>query len=329
MKKILVLGGGGFIGGHLVARLISQGHWVRSVDLKQHEYGFQASEFIQGDLSDISFCEKILYLKENQMFDEIYQLAADMGGAGYIFVGTNDASVLQNSASINLNLLRVLTNLNEKKLPKVFFSSSACIYPESIQLLPDNPGLRESDAYPANPDSEYGWEKLFSEHLYAAYARNYGLQVRIARFHNVYGPFGTWQGGREKAPAAICRKVALSEDGGTIEIWGDGLQTRSFLYIDDCLDAVQRLMESDFAEPINVGSEEIISINDLVQLTSRIANKQISIKHIPGPLGVRGRKSNNDLIRQRLKWDSKISLARGILQTYAWVEQQVKTSSQR
>lgn len=324
MKKILVLGGGGFIGGHLVARLLSQGHWVRSADLKSHEYGVQASEFIQGDLADLSFCERVLYIDKNSSFDEIYQLAADMGGAGYIFTGANDANVMQNSASINLNLLKSLMTKKMEKLPKVFYSSSACIYPEEIQLSPNNPGLKETDAYPANPDSEYGWEKLFSERLFAAYARNYGLSVRIGRFHNVYGPRGTWRGGREKAPAAICRKVAMVDDGGEIEIWGDGLQTRSFLYIDDCLDAVQKLMDSDYSKPINIGSEEMVSINSLVELTASIAHKKIYIKHIPGPLGVRGRTSNNDVIREVLKWENAVSLKTGISRTYDWIRDQVE-----
>lgn len=329
MKRVLVLGGGGFIGGHLVARLMSQGHWVRSADLKRHEYGIQSSEFMQGDLADLSFCERVLHTNDAWNFDEVYQLAADMGGAGYIFTGDNDAHVMQNSASINLNVLRLLTRNKTEKLPKVFYSSSACIYPEEIQLDPNNPGLCETDAYPANPDSEYGWEKLFSERLFAAYARNYGMPVRIARFHNIYGPLGTWNGGREKAPAAICRKVALAEDQGEIEIWGDGLQTRSFLYISDCLDAIQKLMDSDYSQPINIGSEEMVSINQLVEVTSTIANKEISIRHIPGPLGVRGRNSNNELIRRILNWDNKISLKSGIEQTYDWINAQIRTTKQR
>jgi GDP-D-mannose 3', 5'-epimerase len=329
MKRVLVLGGGGFIGGHLVARLMSQGHWVRSADLKRHEYGIQSSEFLQGDLADLSFCERVLHTNDAWNFDEVYQLAADMGGAGYIFTGDNDAHVMQNSASINLNVLRLLTRNKTEKLPKVFYSSSACIYPEEIQLDPNNPGLCETDAYPANPDSEYGWEKLFSERLFAAYARNYGMPVRIARFHNIYGPLGTWNGGREKAPAAICRKVALAEDQGEIEIWGDGLQTRSFLYISDCLDAIQKLMDSDYSQPINIGSEEMVSINQLVEVTSTIANKEISIRHIPGPLGVRGRNSNNELIRRILNWDNKISLKSGIEQTYDWIKAQIRTTKQR
>ena len=323
-KKILVMGGGGFIGGHLVRRLIDQGHFVRCVDLKVHEYGIEPSEMLIGDLSDYSFLERVLYLDGFESFDEIYQLAADMGGAGYIFTGDNDANIMQNSVSINTNLLRALAHKRASNKTKIFYSSSACIYPEEIQLVPDNPGLRESDAYPANPDSEYGWEKIFSERLFGAYARNYGFEVRIARFHNIYGPFGTWMGGREKAPAAICRKIALASDGDEIEIWGDGEQTRSFLYIEDCLDAVQRLMSSNYAKPINIGSEELVSINRLVEIVANIANKKIDIVHIPGPLGVRGRRSNNDVIRDELSWDSSITLEQGIKFTYKWIEQQVK-----
>jgi GDP-D-mannose 3',5'-epimerase len=326
VKKILVLGGGGFIGGSLVKRLMKQGNFVRSVDLKANEYGIEPNEMLIGDLSEYSFSEYALRLDDGSSFDEIYQLAADMGGAGYIFTGNNDANVMTNSISINVNLLRTLTKLPKSRLPKIFYSSSACIYPEEIQKTPNNSGLRESDAYPANPDSEYGWEKLFSERLFLAYSRNYGFKVRIARFHNIYGPFGTWAGGREKAPAAICRKIAQAANGDEIEIWGDGEQTRSFLFIDDCLDAVQKLMLSDYSQPINIGSEEMVSINNLVEIVARIANKEIGIRHTTGPLGVRGRNSNNDQARQHIGWDSSISLEEGMRRTYRWIESQVHSA---
>jgi len=327
LKNILVLGGSGFIGGHLVKKFLSEGHYVRVVDLKSHEYGVCPSEFICADLANFDAMKQAVHFDDG--FDEIYQLAADMGGAGYIFTGENDVSVLQNSASINLNLLRVIFEeiiAKEKSTPKIFYSSSACIYPEESQLDPNNPGLREVDAYPANPDSEYGWEKLFSERLYLAYSRKYKLQVRIARFHNIYGPMGTWDGGREKAPAAICRKVALAKDGGEIEIWGDGKQTRSFLYIEDCITAVERLIDSDVQTPINIGSEEMVSIDELVSITAEVAGKAISIKHIPGPQGVRGRNSNNDFVREQLLWDAFTSLKEGIGYTYSWISQQVARS---
>jgi len=324
-KKILVLGGGGFIGGSLVKRLMKQGNFVRSVDLKAHEYGIEPNEMLIGDLSEYSFSEYALRLNDGSGFDEIYQLAADMGGAGYIFTGNNDANVMTNSISINVNLLRTLTKQPKSRLPKIFYSSSACIYPEEIQKTTNNSGLKESDAYPANPDSEYGWEKLFSERLFLAYSRNYGFKVRIARFHNIYGPFGTWAGGREKAPAAICRKIAQAANGDGIEIWGDGEQTRSFLFIDDCLDAVQKLMLSDYSQPINIGSEEMVSINNLVEIVARIANKEIGIRHTTGPLGVRGRNSNNDQARQHIGWDSSISLEEGMRRTYQWIEKQVRS----
>ena len=323
-QRFLVLGGGGFIGGSLVKRLMEQGHFVRSADLKAHEYGIEPTEMLIGDLSEYSFMDHVLQLDDGLNFDEIYQLAADMGGAGYIFTGNNDANVMTNSISINVNLLRALSKLPGPRSPKIFYSSSACIYPEEIQLTPNNSGLKESDAYPANPDSEYGWEKLFSERLFLAYSRNYGFQVRIARFHNIYGPFGTWTGGREKSPAAICRKVAQAANGDEIEIWGDGEQTRSFLFIDDCLDAVQKLMLFDYSQPINIGSEEIVSINKLVEIVAKIANKEIGIKHITGPLGVRGRNSNNDEVRQHVGWDSSISLEEGMRRTYQWIEKQVR-----
>lgn len=325
-KSILVLGGGGFIGGHLVHALRNKGNWVRAVDLKQHEYDLVADEYLPGDLSQLEGMREAL-MRGEIWFDEIYQLAADMGGAGYIFTGDNDASLMQNSACINLNLLRILSDSYFSKhgrLPKVFYSSSACIYPEEIQATVDNPGLREVDAYPANPDSEYGWEKLFSERVFAAYSRNRGLDIRVARLHNIYGPYCTWDGGREKVPAAICRKIALANDVDTIEVWGDGNQTRSFLYIDDCIEAIVRLMKTNFTKPINIGSEEMVSINQLVSITAEVAGKEIDIRHVAGPLGVRGRNSNNDLVRGVLSWDYKTSLSEGIKSTYHWILTQVK-----
>jgi len=327
-KNILILGGGGFIGGHLVKRMINRGHWVRSVDLKEHSYGAKPSDFIQGDLTDRNLMREILIAPKGNQFDEIYQLAADMGGAGYIFTGENDASVMFNSASINLNVLHELSqrsHLLELNRTKIFYSSSACVYPEGKQTESENPGLRESDAYPANPDSEYGWEKLFSERLYFAFSRNHKINVKVARFHNVFGPEGTWVGGREKAPAAICRKVAESAQQAQIEIWGDGQQTRSFLYIDQCLDAIDRFMDSSFGGPLNIGSEEAISINELVRMVATFEGKQISIKHIPGPLGVRGRNSNNDLLRDKLDFDFKQTLVEGLKETYFWIKNQIES----
>jgi len=316
-KTALVLGGGGFIGSHLVKRLVTEGFWVRAVDLKYPEFSeTTADDFVQGDLRDPLFCRSII----DQKFDEIYQLAADMGGAGYIFTGDHDADVMHNSASINLNVLDACLRRNSKR---IFYSSSACIYPEHNQLDPENPNCEETSAYPANPDSEYGWEKLFSERLYLAYARNYGFESRVARFHNIFGPEGTWCGGKEKAPAAICRKVAEAIDGGTIEIWGDGEQTRSFLYIDECLEGSTRLMRSNFAGPVNIGSDEMVTINQLVDLASRIAQKNIHKNHIPGPLGVRGRNSDNHMIGERLNWSPSMSLESGIKKTYAWVSKQI------
>lgn len=326
-KSILVLGGGGFIGGHLVKRMVNRGHWVRSVDLKEHIYGASSTEFIQGDLTDRNFVREVIVPTKGDQFDEIYQLAADMGGAGYIFTGENDANVMFNSASINLNVLHELSQRNHAlKLnkTKIFYSSSACIYPEGKQTESKNPGLRESDAYPANPDSEYGWEKLFSERLYFAFSRNHKINVRVARFHNIFGPEGTWSGGREKAPAAICRKVAESAQEARIEIWGDGEQTRSFLYIDQCLDAIDRFMDSSFEGPLNIGSENAISINDLVKMAASLEGKQISIKHIAGPLGVRGRNSNNDLLRANLDFDFKQTLEEGLRKTYFWIKSQIE-----
>jgi nucleoside-diphosphate-sugar epimerase len=354
MKTALVLGGGGFIGHAMVKRLKSEGYWVRAVDLKQPEFSDSpANEFIQGDLRDRSFVKRVLEYKGEQgnyynsvpyqyilPFHEIYQFAADMGGAGFIFTGENDADIMHNSASINLNVLeeqRLLnetfgihkewTEANRPRLDwqtKIFYSSSACMYPEHNQLDPDNPDCREESAYPANPDSEYGWEKLFSERLYFAYNRNHNIPVRVARYHNIFGPEGTWHGGREKAPAAICRKVAYADtNGGTIEVWGDGLQTRSFLYIDECIEATRRLMESEWLGPVNIGSEEMVTIDQLVDTAAKVAGKKIKKNHIDGPLGVRGRNSNNDLIREKLGWDYSQTLEEGIRRTYNWIMVQI------
>ncbi len=318
MKNILVCGAGGFIGGHLVKRLKRNGHWVRGVDLKQHEFAeLPADEFVIGDLREQSVCRNVL----DQPFDEVYQLAADMGGAGYLFTGDQDADVMHNSAAINLNILDQAQKMN---VGKIFYSSSACIYPEYNQMDPDNPKCSEDSAYPAEPDSEYGWEKLFSERLYLAFARNYGMQVRIARFHNIFGEEGTWQGGKEKSPAAICRKIAEAADGGEIEIWGDGLQTRSFLYIDECVEGVLRLMDSDFAEPINIGSDEMVSINRLAETVMQVAGKDLTLKHIEGPLGVRGRNSDNHLISKTLGWRPTLPLIDGLRKSYRWIAAQVE-----
>lgn len=361
MKRILILGGGGFIGGHLAKRLKQEGNWVRVADLKRHEY-FEESEichdFKQGDLTDLNFVSRVFFspfqvsLEDKvNSFDEVYQLAADMGGAGYIFTGENDSNVMHNSALINLNVCQVAVSSHIKK---IFYSSSACMYPEHNQLDSNNPNCEESSAYPANPDSEYGWEKLFSERLYKAYARNYGLNVRIARFHNVFGTEGTWRGGKEKSPAAICRKVAEtlplffidSRDQRTavfgnteiepnsIEIWGDGTQTRSFLYVDECVEAVLRLMDSDFSEPVNIGSEEMISINNLAKMAIKIARKNLRIKNIYGqefidkygfkcPQGVRGRNSHNKLYREKIGWEVSQPLEFGIEKLYFWIEKQL------
>jgi nucleoside-diphosphate-sugar epimerase len=319
MKKALVCGAGGFIGGHLVKRLKSEGFWVRGVDIKEHEFSvLPADEFVVGDLCDPSVVRDVL----DQPFDQVYQLAADMGGAGYIFTGEHDAQVMHDSSLCNLNVLKAAVRQN---VPRIFYSSSACIYPQGIQTDADQSGLKEEFAYPADPDSDYGWEKLFSERLYLAYQRNFGIQVRIARFHNIFGPEGTWCGGREKAPAAVCRKVAEAKDGGEIEIWGDGEQTRSFLYIDECLEGVRRLVESDFSGPVNIGSDEKISINGLVAMAAKIAGKQICVQHIPGPLGVRGRNSDNELIRKRLGWAPSYPLRDGIEKTYKWIFEQVSS----
>ena len=317
-KKALVCGAGGFIGSHMVKKLKSEGYWVRGADVKYPDFSMsEADEFMRGDLTDQVFCDEVT----NIQFDEIYQFAADMGGAGYIFTGEHDADVMNNSATINLNILR---NIKDYK-PKIFFSSSACMYPEHNQLDPDTPDCREDTAYPANPDSEYGWEKLFSERLYLAYHRNYGVPVRIARYHNIFGPEGTWDGGKEKAPAAMCRKVAkLPNEGGTIDVWGDGEQTRSFLFVDECVEATYRLVQSDFTGPVNIGSEEMVSINELVDITAKVSGKKVEKNHIEGPLGVRGRNSNNDLIREKLGWDYSQPLEEGIRRTYKWIQAQIK-----
>lgn len=316
-KRVLVTGAGGFIGGHLVTRLKAEGYWVRGVDIKPHDFAdSSADEFILGDLRDPGLVERVV-----RGIDEVYQLAADMGGAGYIFTGEHDACVLHNSATINLNVLELGTRAGIRRF---FYSSSACIYPEYNQLDPDNPKCSEESAYPAAPDSEYGWEKLFSERLYFAYMRNHGVPVRVARFHNIFGPEGTWQGGREKAPAALCRKVAEAPEGGEIEIWGDGKQTRSFLYVDECIEAVRRLMDSDFTGPVNIGSEEMVTINHLAELIMEIAGKKLAINHIAGPLGVRGRNSDNHLIRAKLGWAPSRPLYEGLEKTYAWISRQVE-----
>ena len=341
-KKALVLGAGGFIGSHMVKRLKDEGYWVRGVDLKHPEFSrHQADEFVIGDLRDKSFVNRVVEWKGYQgnffnsipykmieSFDEIYQFAADMGGAGYIFTGENDADIMHNSATINLNLLDAIVKAQRenRSTPKVFYSSSACAYPSHIQEDVDNPGLKEDDAYPANPDSDYGWEKLFSERLYLAYSRNHGIPVRVARYHNIYGPEGTWDGGKEKAPAAMCRKVASVASGETVDCWGDGEQTRSFLYIDDCLEATRRLMESSCEEVINIGSEEMVTINELIHTAAKVADKEIKINHIDGPLGVRGRNSQNDMIREKLNWDYQYSLEQGMSLTYNWISDQVYQS---
>jgi nucleoside-diphosphate-sugar epimerase len=343
MKTALVLGGGGFIGGHLAKRLKEEGFWVRIVDVKEkHEYWDHdviCDEYICGDLRDPNLVSKVMYspnqTSENDnlnSFDEVYQLAADMGGAGYIFTGNNDANVMHNSALINLNVTHEAT---KKSVKRIFYSSSACMYPEHNQLDPNNPNCEESSAYPANPDSEYGWEKLFSERLFLAFNRNYKLDVRVARFHNIFGPQGTWTGGKEKAPAAMCRKAAETPNGGEIEVWGDGLQTRSFLYIDECVEAVLRFMRQDtFLGPVNIGSEEMVTINQLAQAAIDASGKNISIKNIDGeefkqkygfkcPVGVRGRNSDNKLYKEKMNWEPTKSLYDGVLDTFYWINKQV------
>lgn len=331
MKKVIVLGGGGFIGGHLSKRLKNEGNYVRICDIKRHEYFSQeeiCNEFILGDLTD----PKIVSMVIDESFDEVYQLAADMGGAGYIFTGENDANVMHNSALINLNVAHECVT---KKIKKVFYSSSACMYPEHNQLDPNNPNCEESSAYPANPDSEYGWEKLFSERLYLAYNRNYELDVRIARFHNIFGPQGTWKGGKEKAPAAMCRKAAELQNGDSLEVWGDGYQTRSFLYVDECVEAVIKFMEQDgFLGPVNIGSEEMVTINQLAKYAINASDKNITISNISGddfinkygfkcPVGVRGRNSDNKLFKEKMKWEPSQKLQDGIKKTYQWINTQV------
>jgi nucleoside-diphosphate-sugar epimerase len=317
MRTALVCGAGGFIGSHLVKRLKREGFWVRGVDLKYPRFSpTEADDFIVGDLRELAVCRGAV----DRRFDEIYQLAADMGGAGYIFTGENDAEVMHNSCQINLNMLEACRQRNSLR---ILYSSSACIYPEHRQTDPNNPGLAETDAYPAAPDSEYGWEKLFSERLYATYARNHGLTTRIARYHNIFGPEGSWNDGREKAPAALSRKVAMAGKGGEIEMWGDGEQTRSFLYIDECLEGTLRLMRSDYAKPVNIGSDEMVSINGLARMIAEIAGSEISIRHIPGPTGVRGRNSDNTLVTKVLGWRPSQSLRPGLEKTYPWIEAQV------
>lgn len=343
MKKILILGGGGFIGGHLAKKLKKEGNWIRVVDIKKHEHFYGedfCDEFIEGDLRNPLVVSQVMFApgqhslddKVNS-FDEVYQLAADMGGAGYIFTGDNDANVMHNSALVNLNVVYYASKFNVKK---IFYSSSACMYPEHNQLDPNNPNCEESSAYPANPDSEYGWEKLFSERLFLSFKRNYKLNVRIARFHNIFGPYGTWYGGKEKSPAAMCRKVAETPDGGEIEVWGDGQQTRSFLYIDECLEAIQRLMDSDFVGPVNIGSEEMVTINQLAQMVIDISGKNITIKNIQGddfelkygfkcPVGVRGRNSDNKLYYEKIGWKVTQPLSVGIEKTFQWINKLVNT----
>jgi nucleoside-diphosphate-sugar epimerase len=320
MKKAIVCGAGGFIGSHLVKSLKADGYWVRGIDLKVPEFSKTAADdFIVGDLRHAQSWEKAL----DTQFDEAYQLAADMGGAGFIFTGDNDAEIMHNSAMINLHMAHYAVT---RGVDKVFYSSSACIYPAYNQQDPRNPKCGEATAYPAAPDSEYGWEKLFSERLYFAFHRNRNLDVHVARFHNIFGPEGTWDGGREKAPAALCRKIANAPDGGEIEMWGDGEQTRSFLYIDQCVEAVRRLMNSDFRGPVNIGSEEMVTINEMAHMIMDIAGKNVSISHIPGPLGVRGRNSDNHLIRKELGWEPTMRLKDGLALTYAWIDEQCKAS---
>jgi GDP-D-mannose 3',5'-epimerase len=317
MQTALVCGAGGFIGGHLVKRLKREGFWVRGVDLKFNEYSEpEADDFVIGDLRDQAFCRSVI----DRSFTEVYQLAADMGGAGYIFTGDHDADVMHNSATINLN---VLDACYKRRARRMFYSSSACMYPAYNQQDPDNPLCSEDSGYPAAPDSEYGWEKLFSERLYLAYRRNYGLPTYVARYHNIFGAEGTWTGGKEKAPAAICRKVAMAASGSEIEVWGDGNQTRSFLYVDECLEGTTRLLRSGFSGPVNIGSEEMVSINQLVDIVAEIAGKRITKKHIVGPQGVRGRNSDNRLIKEKLHWEPSMPLRQGLEKTYAWIEAQV------
>jgi nucleoside-diphosphate-sugar epimerase len=320
MKKVLVCGAGGFIGGHLVKKLKREGHWVRGVDLKLHEFSKSpADEFIVGDLTDQSLVRQVL----DMPFDEVYQLAADMGGAGYLFTGENDANVMHNSALVNLNIIQQALKVGVKKL---FYSSSACIYPSYNQEDPQNPKCSEDSAYPAMPDSDYGWEKLFSERLFQAFNRNYNMDVRIARFHNIFGPEGTYTGGKEKSPAAICRKVAEAEDGEWVEVWGDGLQTRSYLYIEECLEGIERLMNSDFVGPVNIGSEEMVTLNQLAEMVIGFSNKNLYIKNVEvAHTGVRGRNSDNNLIKKELGWAPSKPLSEGMRKTFEWIALQVNT----
>jgi GDP-D-mannose 3',5'-epimerase len=324
MKTALVLGAGGFIGSHMVKRLKEEGYWVRGIDLKHPDFSMsKADEFIIKDLSIYENIKDSIEI-EGLPFNEIYQFAADMGGAGYVFTGDNDSKIMENSALINLNLLKAqsrLNDINNINKTKIFYSSSACMYPNYKQMEVNNPGLKESDAYPANPDSEYGWEKLFSERLYLSFNKNNNIPVAIARYHNIYGPEGTWDGGKEKSPAAICRKVIKADTG--IEIWGDGNQTRSFLYIDDCIEATRRLMQSEFIGPINIGSEQMVTINQLVDIACSVEGKNLKRIYIDGPTGVRGRNSNNNLIRKELSWDYSVSLEDGIKKTYSWIANQI------
>lgn len=319
MKKALVLGAGGFIGARMVRRLKNEGFFVRGVDVKYPPYHeTEADEFLIGDLRDPSVCAQAT----DMHFDETYQFAADMGGAGFVFTGENDYDIMHNSALINLNLVHAIQKHGTNRL---FYSSSACMYPEHNQLDPNNPNCEESSAYPANPDSEYGWEKLFSERFYLAAARNKGINVRVARYHNIFGDEGSWYDGREKAPAAMCRKIAMAEEGGEIEVWGDGEQTRSFLYVDECIEATIRLTRSDWEGPVNIGSDEMVTINELANIIMRIADKKVAIKHIDGPTGVRGRNSDNTLYLEKLGWRVSQSLEDGLKITYPWIKHQVET----
>ncbi len=323
MKTALVCGAGGFIGAHMVKRLKEEGYWVKGIDLVEPAYApSQADDFVIGDLSEQSVCRASI----DRPFDEVYQFAADMGGAGYLFVGDNDADIMRNSALINLNVLDACVR---RDVGRVFYSSSACVYPVFNQEDPLNPNCAEDTVYPAEPDSEYGWEKLFSERLYLAYGENKGLRVRIARYHNIFGPEGAWNNGREKAPAALCRKVAEADPGSAIEIWGDGEQTRSFLYIDECLEATLRLMRSDWTGPVNIGSDEMVTLNGLARTLMDIASKPLEIRHIPGPLGVRGRNSDNRLFEERLGWRVSQPLSEGLRVTYGWIEERVRDRSAR
>ncbi len=331
-KTALVLGAGGFIGSYMVKQLKLEGYWVRGVDIKYPEFSqTHADEFLLGDLREHNIVkESISSPMGTVAFDEIYQFAADMGGAGFVFSGDNDAEIMHNSATINLNVLEFVHQQNQKtglNKTKIFYSGSACMYPAYNQEDPENPNCKEDSAYPAAPDSEYGWEKLFSERLYFAYNRNHQIPVAVARYHNVFGPEGTWEGGREKAPAAICRKVALAAQTDEIEVWGDGNQTRSFLYIDECIEATRRFMQhASFIGPVNIGSEEMVTINELVDMTAKVSGKEITKKHIPGPLGVRGRNSENTLIREVLGWNYRQSLEEGLEKTYDWISEQIAKS---